>query len=103
MLRKGSRRARGSPEPVGSAISSLASQLGISKTLRQYSVITSWKAVVGEQIAKVSKAEYVQNGILYVSVATAPWRAELTMRKKEILEKISVTINRGAVKDIRFR
>jgi predicted nucleic acid-binding Zn ribbon protein len=103
MLRKRSRTARGSPEPVSSAIDSLAAQLGITRTLRQYNVITSWETIVGEQIAKVTKAEYVQNGVLFVSVATAPWRAELTMRRKEILEKISAAINKGVVKDIRFR
>lgn len=103
MLRKRSRTAKGAPEPVGSALDGLTAQLGISRTLRQYDVITSWAAIVGEQIAKVTKAQYVQNGILYVSVATAPWRAELTMRKKEILEKIGVAINKGVVKDIRFR
>lgn len=103
MLRKKGRVARGSPEPVGAAIDTLTGQLGIARTLKQYNAITSWEEIVGEQIARVTKAQRIDNGVLYVSVATAPWRAELTMRKREILERINAAVAKGVVKDIRFR
>ncbi len=91
------------PKPISTAINNFTGQLGITKKLRQYSVLTLWEEIVGEQIAKVTTAQRVENGVLYVGVATAPWRAELTMRKREIMQKIQLAVDKNAIKDIRFR
>ncbi len=78
-------------------------KLGIAKTLSEYEVVTSWSAIVGEQIAKVTKAEHLEKGILFVSVATAPWRNELTMQRQEIVARINDAVGKDVVKEIRFR
>jgi predicted nucleic acid-binding Zn ribbon protein len=36
-------------------------------------------------------------------VTTAPWRAELSMKRLEILQKINRAVGADVVKDIRFR
>lgn len=77
--------------------------LGIEKTLAEFTVITSWEEIVGEQIARVATPQRVENGILFVGVATAPWRLELSMRRREILDKINAALGQAAVQDIRFR
>lgn len=91
------------PKAVSSAIAELTSGLGIGGTLDRFSVVTGWSALVGEQIARVSTAQRMENGVLYVSVNTAPWRAELTMRRREIVDKINTTLGKKVVHDIRFR
>ena len=101
--RTAQKRRKKGPLPVGEAMQDLVGDLGMTATLRQYSVITSWHTLVGEQVAKVSEATRIENGILYVRVATAPWRAELTMRRMEIRDRINVTLGEAIVKDIRFR
>jgi predicted nucleic acid-binding Zn ribbon protein len=59
--------------------------------------------VVGEQIAKVTQAQRMENGVLFVSVATAPWRAELSMKRMDITRKINTILGKNVVKEIRFR
>jgi len=98
-----SERQRRGPRPIGDALSALTEDLGIGRTLRQYDVITGWTRVVGEQVAKVTTPMRIDNGVLYVSVSTAPWRAELTMRRRDILEKIRRACPQAGVTDIRFR
>ncbi len=98
----GNRKGRG-PQPISSALEEMAGHLGISKPLRQYSVLTSWEEIVGEQIARVTRAERIEDGVLLVRVSTAPWRAELTLRRREILEKVNAIAGRGVVREIRFR
>ncbi len=88
---------------MSSAIAELTSGLGIDGTLDRFSVVTGWSSLVGEQIARVSTAQRMENGVLYVSVNTAPWRAELTMRRREIVDKINTTLGKKVVHDIRFR
>ena len=99
---KGKRRGK-SPQPISSALEQFAKDLGISRPLSQYSVLTSWQEIVGEQIARVTKAERIEDGVLLVRVSTAPWRAELSLRRGEILEKLNAVAGRGIVREIRFR
>ena len=101
--RRSSGRTRSSPVHIGVALEDLVRRLGITKTLSKYHVLTSWQFVVGEQVAKVTVPERIENGVLFVSVATASWRAELTMRRKEILERINKVAGKDSVKEIRFR
>ena len=89
--------------PVAVAIQELVHRLGITRTIRQYDVINTWESIVGEQIAKVTTVQRIDNGVLYVGVATAPWRAELSMKRREIIEKINSAVGRNIIKEIRFR
>lgn len=91
------------PEEIGVALQELIGGIGIGKTLRQYEVVTSWPVLVGEQIAKVSVAKRMENGVLFVEVENAPWRAELTMRRREIAGKINAALGKNVVREIRFR
>lgn len=91
------------PKAMGAAIQDLARHLGLEKNLEEYKAITSWQEVVGDQIAKVTQAQRMENGVLFVGVATAPWRAELSMKRVEIMQKINAMLGKNVVKEIRFR
>jgi predicted nucleic acid-binding Zn ribbon protein len=91
------------PKNLGSAIQELVKHLGLEKNLEDYQVVTSWPDIVGEQIAKVTQAQRMENGILFVSVSTAPWRTELSMKRMEIMRKINSLFGKSVVKEIRFR
>jgi predicted nucleic acid-binding Zn ribbon protein len=96
-------RKQGKPVVVGDALRKLTGSLGITTRLSEYDVLTGWDRIVGEQIARVSTAERIEHGILYVGVRSAAWRNELTMRRQEILERIHRTTGRKVVREIRFR
>ena len=99
-------RSRGGlkgPVPIATALEAFATGLGLKGALAQYGVITSWAEVVGEQIARVTVAERMERGVLYVSVASAAWRTELSMKRREIIEKVNRRAGTAVVRDIRFR
>ena len=91
------------PVPISVAIAELASLLGIDGTLRRYSVIARWAEVVGEQIARVTEPQRIEHGVLFVSVKTAPWRAELSLKRLEIMKKLNTAAGADVIRDIRFR
>ena len=104
MSKKGRAGARErAPVEVSNALRQLFDGLGISRVVKQYDVITQWDELVGAQIARVSHAQRMENGVLYVSVSSAPWRAELTLRRAELLARINTAIGESVVKEIRFR
>lgn len=90
-------------QSIGDAIRMLVRSLGIEKRVDQYKIFDVWNDVVGEQIAKVAVPNRVHNGILEVRVNNAPWRNELSFRKKELLEKIHARTNSESITDIKFR
>ncbi|HTX19507.1 MAG TPA: DUF721 domain-containing protein [Bacteroidota bacterium] len=92
-----------SPQSLGSVIDALVQRLGLAKRIRQYDIVDLWPDVVGSQIAQVTSVEKVQNNVLVVKVKAAPWRTELTFRRKEILAKVHEAMNSETITDIRFR
>jgi predicted nucleic acid-binding Zn ribbon protein len=91
------------PVPAGIVISELFNHLGIGGTVQQFDVLNVWASVVGEQVAKVTTAQRIEKGVLTVGVATAPWRNELVLRKREIIQKLNAAVGSTVVLDIRFR
>jgi predicted nucleic acid-binding Zn ribbon protein len=81
----------------------LFKHLGIHDTMQQYNVLNAWAEVVGEQIARVTTAQKIERGVLFVSVATSPWRAELVMRRPQIIKKLNEGAGRVVIREIRFR
>jgi predicted nucleic acid-binding Zn ribbon protein len=82
---------------------SLVRELGIAPKMAQYDVIAAWPEVVGPQIARVTEPQRMENGVLYVSVATSTWRAELAMKRLDLIERMNVHIGTRVLIDIRFR
>ncbi|MBA4311812.1 MAG: DUF721 domain-containing protein [Chlorobiaceae bacterium] len=87
---------------IGTAIESVLKQLGIGERLRQYEILEAWSSIVGEQISKVTKAEHIREGKLFVHVTHATWRNELVYLKKDIIDKLNNAMNQKIVKDIIF-
>jgi predicted nucleic acid-binding Zn ribbon protein len=88
---------------IGAAVDAFVKDLGLRPTLAEYDVITSWAEVVGEQIARVAVAQRMDRGILTVGVSSASWRAELSMRRVEIVKKLNSRAGTQLVREIRFR
>ena len=95
--------AKKQPLPLREALDDFASSIGITRKLREYSIVTSWDDIVGAQIGRVAKPQRIEKGILFVAVASAPWRAELSMRRREIVQKINDSVGKRVILDIRFR
>ena len=88
---------------LGDALREMLHRMGISKPLAEYDVLTSWEECVGEQVAKMTTPERIVNGVLFVHVTSAPWRAELSLRRLEILRKINARAGAPIIRDIQFR
>jgi predicted nucleic acid-binding Zn ribbon protein len=91
-----------SPQTLAHSLQDLLKNLGITKTIQNYDVITRWPEFVGERVAEVSQAVKVERQVLYVKVQTSVWRNELAFMKGKIIAKIDREIGSGVIKDIRF-
>ncbi len=88
---------------MGDLLGQLISDLGIETKVRQHQAVARWPQLVGEAIGRATEADRLENGILYVKVKSAPWRAELTMQKRQIIAQLNRGLGSEIVRDILFR
>lgn len=91
------------PRRIGTLIPSLLEELGLSRRLREYEVLEKWPEIVGGKIARVTAAERLHEGKLWIRVSHSAWRNELQFMKREIIEKINTSFREEIVRDIIFR
>ncbi|TDI92605.1 MAG: DUF721 domain-containing protein [Caldithrix sp.] len=90
------------PKALSHSITRLLRSLGIEEKVKEHQAINEWSRIVGENVSKVTKAQNVVNGILFVKVKNSSWRNELIYMRQEILIKIDKTVGRGIIKEVRF-
>ncbi len=97
------KRPTSSPKSLGEALEELVGTLGIKTKLQEYEAVVQWPQIVGERIAQEAAATRIAKGVLFVKVRSGVWRNELTLRKKEIMNRINATLGGEVVKDIKFQ
>ena len=90
------------PKPLSKSLSILLKSLGIENKIKQNEIIVRWPEIVGEKLSKVTTADKIENGILFVRVANSAWRNELIYMKTEIINRIYSSLNTDIIRDIRF-
>ncbi len=90
------------PRPLSKSLSILLKSLGIENRIKQNEIIVRWPEIVGEKLSKVTTADKIENGILFVRVTNSAWRNELIYMKTEIINRIYSSLNTDIIRDIRF-
>jgi len=88
--------------PLGTAITELVRNLGIGKRIREYDAVMKWDGIVGEQVARVTEAKSIKQGVLVIKVSNGPWRNELQLLKKDIIRNLNTSLGEEIVTDIHF-
>ncbi len=87
---------------LGDVLKELVGSLGIQAQLKRHEAVNLWAQVVGEKIAKVTKAREVRDGRLFVEVESSAWRNELFYMKHEFVKKLNATVGEQVIHDIIF-
>lgn len=75
---------------------------GLETPLLQKRLIESWPQVAGPVIARYTTDVCIRNQTLFVSMTNPALRADLSMRKQELVEKLNQTVGSRIIVDIRF-
>lgn len=74
---------------LGDAISQLFKQEKLDVRLSQFSIRNSWKEITGPMIAKNTTAIHFSDKTIFISLANAALKHELSFRKEELLANIN--------------
>lgn len=89
-------------EPVGDVVLSLLRQQGLEAPLNEYRLIQSWTDVMGPAIERYTRNVFIRNQTLFVQLASPVLRQELSMQKRELVQRLNTHVRAQVITDITF-
>lgn len=86
---------------VGQLIRAFLREEGLETPLNEHRAAAAWGDVMGPQVARWTGGVEVRSGMLYVKILRPSLRADLMMRRREIVrrlnERVGAEVLRGVV------
>lgn len=76
---------------------------GLETPLLQKRLIDSWREVAGDAIANLTTNLYIRNQTLYVHLNSPALRADLSMKRQELVRRLNEHVDSQVIADIRFQ
>ncbi|MBQ7279724.1 MAG: DUF721 domain-containing protein [Bacteroidales bacterium] len=90
-------------QPLQEYLKTVYRRLDVEEAVSGVEVVTAYKEIVGELISKLSQQMQYKQGCLYVTIASAALRQELSYKRQSLTEKINQKIGKDILKDVIFR
>ena len=89
--------------PLGPLLDQLLGRLGLESAIADQKAMVIWPQVVGPVNARHCWAERVRDGVLLVAASSHAWAQELSMLKRQMLERLNGALGKQVIRDIHFR
>ncbi len=94
---------RTNTEPIGELLRQYLRQQGLESPLNEYRLMQGWAHVMGPIVARYTRDLSIHNQTLYVQLSSPAVRQELTMQRRELVERLNAYVGAQVVCDIVFR
>lgn len=75
---------------------------GLETPLQQKRLVEAWPEVAGPLIVRYTLNTYIYNQTLYVRLSNPALRADLSMRRQELTQKLNAIVGEQVITDVRF-
>jgi hypothetical protein len=93
-------RKRGFPTPVAALLAETFRGKPMEKRLEEAGIWRVWDETVGRQIATKARPSRFQDGVLTVTVNSAPWMQQLNFMKRDITQRLNERLGKELVREI---
>jgi predicted nucleic acid-binding Zn ribbon protein len=90
-------------QPIKSVIREYIEAIGHRRKLKEVSIISDWKKLMGPVISKHTKNIYIKNKTLFVYLDSSVIRNELMMHREKIIHMLNEHTNEVTVEKVMFR
>ena len=88
---------------IGAALPKTLRSLGISRRTREAQALWLWPQLVGEHLARETRALKLAGGTLWVTASSPALAHQLHLERGGLVDRLNQQIGAPAVRDIRFR
>jgi predicted nucleic acid-binding Zn ribbon protein len=89
--------------PIGNIIKDVIKSLSGKGRVGEEEIYEAWRKAAGDKAAGHTKPVSIKKSVLTVNVDGSGWLYELTIKKKELLEKLDGHMRQKKLKGLRFR
>ena len=93
---------RKSVQSVKDIILQALREQGLETPLHQKRLVEAWPQVAGPVVARYTLNTYIYNQTLYVRLSNPALRADLSMRRQELTQKLTAVVGEQVITDVRF-
>lgn len=87
-------------KPLGKVLEDLLQTYRLKSKVNEVNLVRQWEQIVGPLISKRTEKIILKNGVLHITINSAPLKQELNYSKDQILELIDQKFGKGYVKSI---
>lgn len=88
--------------PLGDIVLHCLRNNGLETPLMQRRVIESWEKVAGRVISKYTGEKFIKNQTLFVKIQNPALRADLSMMRGDLLNKLNAEVGNKVITELRF-
>lgn len=89
-------------KPLGDIVLHCLRQDGLETPLMQKRILDSWDKVAGRTIAKYTGEKFIKNQTLFIKILNPALRANLSMMREELFNRLCQHIDGNVITEIRF-
>ena len=93
---------RKKPVKLAEMLDGILAQHGVKDQVRRMEVLDLWPELVGEHVARVTRAKGVSEATLFVEVRTSAWLMELNMMKGDFVQRVNDALPETPIERIVF-
>jgi predicted nucleic acid-binding Zn ribbon protein len=86
---------------VGDVLPAVLTELKLNAPLKAYRAVERWADVVGEHLARHTRAVSVHEGILLVEAESSVWVQEIQFHKRRILDRLAEQAGKGMIRELK--
>lgn len=95
-------RRKSGLEPMSSVLADVLDDAGVVEQVERVRILDLWPEVVGEQVARVTRARSVDGRTLVVEVRSSAWLMELSMLKGDIVGRVNKRLDGASIDKLVF-
>lgn len=88
--------------PIAEVLAQAMRDAGLETPLKQKRIIDSWEEVAGPMASRYTTEKYIRNQTLFVRIMNPSLKANLMMRRTEILNILNAKVGAYIISEIRF-
>jgi predicted nucleic acid-binding Zn ribbon protein len=94
---------RGQPRPLRDALAEVSADLGLPDPDAFGALLAKWQDLVGDDLAAHSRPRSLHDGVLRVTVDTAPRATQLRYLESSVVKKASALVGGDVVRSVHVR
>ena len=75
---------------------------GLETPLLQVRMLDAWERVAGSVVARYTEEKFIRNQTLFVKITSPALRADLSMRRSELKDKLNKEVGSHLIAEIRI-